>query len=1054
MNTFFTSRLFNLGKEFLIKSIASLALCLSFSHLGIAQSMINPLDIPKPDKEMPSWAKLLYVKPLNVRIVKDAFEKYYETHALPVEGLTEKRKNRKEKEQIEKEEKYVQYYYRLLRFTKNSLNEDGTIKEGTEEDEKVIRGSNGMQATIWSALNAETVWSANDNPSNPMVDEQVNIYCFDVYNANTNIAYAGTETGGLFKTTDKGMNWTEISIDRKFGALSAIAIDPTNSDVVLIGNNNTIYKTTNGGVTWSTVLNVSGLGVNAIEISPLNLTVVLAATNKGIYRSTNTGSNWTNIVTSPATDLAINPKDANIVYTVLKNTGSNFYECWKSMDQGQNFAKKSNGWATGYTGGEALIGLTTADPNMIYIAMLTDTDPIIEKSTDGGENWKTVAVGSSSAFPMDGGQGFYDFVILVSPTNANHVIVGTSSVYKSTDGGVTFKCLSGYCGEPLRIHVDQQATKAIGNESWISSDGGITYSTDFYTKTSFSRIKGINGGSWWGMGTGWNRDVIVGGLYHEGNLGYSEMYDNRAVRMGGGESPTGYVNPFYDQNTFCDDIGGWKLPTNISNKLISIPNLSMYPNQSYAEMESSEVEWDPRYAQVFYLGKDNKFYKTTNNGANFTALLTSSDAGAKIMQFEISRSNPDVIYVVQRDNTTGKIWKTTNAGVNWSVISAIPGASNNERKYMTISLSATTENELWVGLKDGSSANKIFKTTDGGSSWVNITTPTIGSLHILSMMHQMGTNGGVYVAGSDGKAYYRNNTLTDWQPYLTGLPLHYAASFLKPFYRDNKIRTGGEGGLWEAQLYEPSSPLAQPMVDKLSGKNCPADTFYFDSYSVLSLTSASFSWSFPGASYVSSTTVRNPKVVYTPGTHSVTLTVSNPSGTNTKTLNNLVTVTAGTNTPAAPTITQSGFVLTSSSTTSNQWCLNGNPIFGATNQSYTTSVNGNYTVIVIKNGCPSPVSNTIKIQTVGIDEMVNQNQLSVYPNPNDGNFTIEFNSANRSTYILEILNTIGQVIHKEDIKDFKGTYTKLLNMEERVSGIYTLSLSNNENRTMKKIIVY
>jgi PKD repeat protein len=602
--------------------------------------------------------------------------------------------------------------------------------------------------------------------------------------------------------------------------------------------------------------------------------------------------------------------------------------------------------------------------------------------------------------------------------------------------------------------VDQQATKAIGNESWISSDGGITYSTDFYTKTSLSRIKGLNGGSWWGMGTGWNRDIIVGGLYHEGDLGYSEMYNNKTVRMGGGESPTGYVNPLYDLNTYCDDIGGKKLPTVLSDKISNIPNLSIYPNQSYAEMESSEVEWDPRCGSILFLGKDNKFYKSTNSGANFTALLTSSDAGAKIMQFEISRNNPDIMYVVQRDNSSGKIWKTINGGINWSVISAIPGTTNNEKKYMTITMSATSDNELWVGLKEGSSTNKVFKTTDGGTSWSNITTPTIGSLHILSIMHQMGTKGGVYVGGTDGKVYYRSNGLTDWQPYLTGLPLHYNASFLKPFYRDNKIRTGGDGGLWEASLYEPSSPVAQPMVDKLSGKNCPADTFYFDSYSVLSLSGATFSWNFPGASYVSSTNIRNPKVVYTPGTHSVTLTVSNANGTDTKTVTNLVTVTAGTNTPVKPTITQSGQVLTSSSTTGNQWCLNGNPIPGATNQNYTVSINGTYTVIVIKNGCASPVSNTMEISTVGMPEIVNPYQLSVYPNPNQGDFTITFNAVSRSTYTLEIINVIGQVIYKEEIKDLTGAYTKQLAISREVPGFYTLSLSTAQNRTVKKIIIY
>jgi hypothetical protein len=99
------------------------------------------------------------------------------------------------------------------------------------------------------------------------------------------------------------------------------------------------------------------------------------------------------------------------------------------------------------------------------------------------------------------------------------------------------------------------------------------------------------------------------------------------------------------------------------------------------------------------------------------------------------------------------------------------------------------------------------------------------------------------------------------------------------------------------------------------------------------------------------------------------------------------------------------------------------------------------------------ISNSITIKTVGIDDIVNPNQLSIYPNPNAGDFTIEFNSADRSSYVLEMINAIGQVVYKEEIRDFKGAYTKRLSFE-RIAGIYTLSLSMNQNRIMKRIVIY
>jgi hypothetical protein len=158
--------------------------------------------------------------------------------------------------------------------------------------------------------------------------------------------------------------------------------------------------------------------------------------------------------------------------------------------------------------------------------------------------------------------------------------------------------------------------------------------------------------------------------------------------------------------------------------------------------------------------------------------------------------------------------------------------------------------------------------------------------------------------------------------------------------------------------------------------------------------------------------------------------------------------------PSAPTITQSGSVLTSSAVSGNQWYLNGSPIPGETNQTYTFTANGTYTVIETTNGCSSPESGPVVIINVGISNAADPNLLSVYPNPNDGNFTLTFYSIEKSSYTVKIENAIGQLVYNEEIKDFTGTYTKDLSVIEFGKGIYTLSLTNSKNETVKKIIVY
>jgi PKD repeat protein len=158
-------------------------------------------------------------------------------------------------------------------------------------------------------------------------------------------------------------------------------------------------------------------------------------------------------------------------------------------------------------------------------------------------------------------------------------------------------------------------------------------------------------------------------------------------------------------------------------------------------------------------------------------------------------------------------------------------------------------------------------------------------------MAQFGTDGGIYL-GTNAGVFYRNNSHSDWQPYSTGLPASVETNRLKPFYRDNKIRNGCWGfGVWESPLFEPSLPQAMPTVaSRMVG--CNRDTVYFDDYSVLNHSGAAWQWSFPGASYISSTTVRNPKVIYSiPGIYDVSLAITNAlNQTDSKTIQGMVIV--------------------------------------------------------------------------------------------------------------------------------------------------------------------
>jgi PKD repeat protein len=170
-------------------------------------------------------------------------------------------------------------------------------------------------------------------------------------------------------------------------------------------------------------------------------------------------------------------------------------------------------------------------------------------------------------------------------------------------------------------------------------------------------------------------------------------------------------------------------------------------------------------------------------------------------------------------------------------------------------------------------------------------------------------------------------------------------------------------------------------------------------------------------------------------------------------ISNLVTVVINNGPPAMPSVTFDGTTLTSSATTGNQWFLNGVEIPGATDQYYAVTANGSYQVGV-SNGCALAISDPTNVTTAGIDELSAINAVTLYPNPNDGNFTISFLVNEKTTYKIQIISTLGQVVYKDEVTDFTGTYSKQLNVKEFGKGLYSVTIMNSTKSVLKKLIVY
>ena len=860
-----------------MKNLLVLSLCFLFLPLFAQQKPSMPYVAP----DAPGWMKMLEAENPNVFEVQKAYADYFDN-------------------QVFEKNAYTQYFKHWMHWARPLVQPDGSLKEPTLEELAVqentlkgLRAPNQQQRNTagWNFLGPKQTF---DTDGLTEVTWQTNVYSIDIAPSNPNILYAGGETGGVWKTTDKGLHWQLLTLNVQHGSFGALKIHPTDPNTVYAATGGKIIKTIDGGTTWTTVYSENSLWVNDLTIKPDEPEVVLAASDQGLLRSSNAGTNWTKIHTQQTWAVEFKPGDPLTVFTIRKSgSGSDFRV---SIDGGATFNNSNSGWWTpgaNQTVTGAHIAVCPSNPSKVYAYLCGEGGNLggyigVFKSTNNGITWTNTnpnnAIGQPYSIPghtnlMDANgvdwftQGFYDMAIIVNPNNDNQLIAGGCSWFKSVNGGQTWTALGAYVGGLSWSHPDIQAIAAVGNDLWITSDGGINYSNNF-AQTIEARMNGISGSDMWGFDSGWNEDVLVGGRYHNGNMAWHESFpEGKFYRMGGAESPTGYVNPGENRKMYHSDIGGHELRGGFLNGAKSFP-VGLFPNESYAYYANSEMAWDPRCWNIVYLGNENKLWKSTDGGTSYTVLYTfPGNAGNAVYDIEVSRSNPNVIYCSQWDGTDDSIWKTNNGGLSWTKLSSLPLPNNNDR--VKLALSAEDENVLWAAVTYGSNGKKIYKTIDGGASWINLTTPVLNNLRISNIMAQYGTDGGIYL-GCNGAVFYRNNSMTDWQSYSTGFPVSAECNRLKPFYKTGKIRNGTWGfGVWEADLFEPSNVVVQPMASALQAY-CARDTIYFDDYSVLNHENATWEWSFsPTPQWVSATSIRNPKAVFGGvGTYTATLTVN------------------------------------------------------------------------------------------------------------------------------------------------------------------------------------
>jgi len=890
-----------------------LLICILIScKITNAQLTLKPADVS--DATIPNWAKEMYGNNPNVFEIDEEFESYIQQNN-------------------EVKNRHTAYYSHWRKFVQPYIQENGSIKFPSFQEKENLKQQNAAisaqaksanQLQTWAFAGPEKNFRVRYNATDTItqISWHANMYCIDQSASNPNVLYAGGENGGVYKTTDKGLHWQYISLAEDMITVTAIAVNPSNDNDVLVTADKQTYRTINGGATWSAAnTQLQNKEVHQFVYNPNNTQLIFAGVEDGLYKSTNGGNTWVQVYNGQCQSVAIQPNNTNKIFALRYDAVSKIASFYKSIDGGLTFTIKPTGWFTVPTADAGLIqsyggriAVTTADTNRIYVLLVGESQAAaalqlngqigIYKSTDGGESWSnphgTIGppynnVSHPNMMTFSGGndtytQAYYNTTIVASQLNADKILIGGMSMWQSIDGAANYTPVGGYIGNIELVHPDNQEfkiykTSANTEEVWFANDGGINYSTDF-VQTHESRCNGLYGTAFWGFDQGWNDDIMVGGRYHNGNTARRDGYpQGEYQQLGGGEAPTGYVNYSNEKKTYFSDIDGVVLPDTLNGIAKSFP-IAEDPNESYVDNSSSRIMFDWDYWNMAYLGKDNTILKSTNGGSSYSNLHTfGSNANDKIYWFEQSRANTNVMYAQQVINNFSKIWKSTDRGVTWAQIT-LP----QPKRELNFTLSYNNANEFWISYPQGANGSKVYRTINGGTSWANLTTTTLNGYDIKVMAHQFGTDGGVYLASYHGPVFYRNNALNDWQVVGSNLPQISYPLRVIPFYRDNKLRLATwHLGIWENVLYEPSALIADFSAN-YKAFYCPGDTISFVPHSVSSA-NATYVWTFTGATPATSTAMY-PKVVYNAtGSYTVSLMVTDNGVSDTISKTNFITTT-------------------------------------------------------------------------------------------------------------------------------------------------------------------
>ena len=641
-----------------------------------------------------------------------------------------------------------------------------------------------------------------------------------------NLFYFGATGGGVWKTTDGGRTWENISDGFFGGSVGSISVSKSDPNVIYVGGGEKtlrgnvssgygVWKSVDAGKTWVQSGLPKSRHIPRIAIHPTNPDIVYAGVlgniykptqDRGVYKSIDGGKTWNKVLfanqDAGAVDLTLDPNNPRILYASTWNarrtpyslsSGGNGSALWKSADSGKTWKEisKNKGFAKDTLG---IMGVTVSpvDSERVWAIVENKEKGGVYRSDDGGETWNLL--NSDRSLRQ---RAWYYTRIYADPSDKDVVYVVNVSYHKSKDGGKNFSSFRAPHGDhhDLWIAPENPKRMIMGDDggAQITYDGGETWSTYHNQPTSqFYRVTTDNSFPYRIYAAQQDNSTIR--INHR-STGWSISEDDWESTAGG-ESAHIAIDPKDNDIVYGGSYDGFL--TRVNHKTETVRSISVWPDNPMghgAEDMKYRFQWN--FPIMFSKHNPNRLYTfsnqvhvTENEGQNWEVIspdLTRNDPNKlKSSGGPITQDNTSVEYyctifaAAESPLKEGLLWTGSDDGLvhvsqdggkNWNNVT--PKGMPEWMMINSIEPSSFDEGTCYIAgtrYKSGDFAPYLYKTTNYGQSWTKITTG-IDSEHFTRVLRADPKRKGLLYAGTETGMYISFDDGSNWKSFQLNLPI-------------------------------------------------------------------------------------------------------------------------------------------------------------------------------------------------------------------------------------------------------------------------------------------